>query len=256
MLFDTHVHLNASQFIEDREAVIKRARKANVRYMNVVGFDDETIDLAIEIAESDPDIYASVGWHPVDAKDFDASKLARLKALSEHPKVVALGEMGLDYHWDRSAKSIQKDVFKQQIALAKEVNLPIIIHNRKSDDDVLEILKTEDASQVGGIMHCYSSPLAHLDDYLAMNFYISLAGPVTFKNAHEVKEVAKHIPLDRLLIETDAPYLAPHPHRGKRNEPELVTLVAKEIANLKGISYDEIVEKTRENAKKLFRIAK
>lgn len=256
MLFDTHVHLNARQFKDDREEVIKRARQANVQYMNVVGFDDETIDLAIEIAESDPDIYASVGWHPVDAKDFDETKLARLKALSSHDKVVALGEMGLDYHWDRSPKDVQKSVFKQQIELAKEVNLPIIIHNRKSDDDVLDILKREDAAKVGGIMHCYSSPLAHLDEYLAMNFYISLAGPVTFKNAGEVKEVAKHIPLDRLLIETDAPYLAPHPHRGKRNEPELVTLVAKEIADLKDVSYDEIIKNTTKNAKKLFRLAK
>src|SRR5690625_62581 len=254
MLFDTHVHLNARQFMKDREEVIHRAKSNGVNYMTVVGFDEETIPLAIEIAENYETIYAAVGWHPVDAIDFKDKHLHWLEELSAHPKVVALGEMGLDYHWDTSPKKIQEKVFREQIRLAKRLQMPIIIHNREATNDIIRILQEEKAETIGGIMHCYSGTVADVQPCLDMNFYISIGGPVTFKNAHEMKEVAKIVPLDRLLIETDAPYLAPHPHRGKRNEPAFVALVAEQIAQLKEMEYEQLCHVTTENALRFFRI--
>lgn len=255
MLFDTHMHLNAWQFKEDREETIQRAWDAGVKYMVVVGFDHETIPLAIEIAEQNEHIYAAVGWHPVDAIDMTEKELTWIEELSEHPKVVALGEMGLDYHWDKSPKDVQKEVFRKQIRLAKKLDMPIIIHNREATEDIIQILKEEDAQSVGGIMHCYNDSVQYVQACLDMNFYISLGGPVTFKNAPLPKEVAKEVPLDRLLIETDAPYLAPHPNRGKRNEPAYVRLVAEKIAELRETSLEEIAQQTTENALRLFRIS-
>ncbi len=254
MLFDTHAHLNADQFEEDVALVIERAKEEGVSNIVVVGFDEKTIKGAIKLAENYDFIYAAVGWHPVDAIDMTEEHLKWLEELSSHPKVVALGEMGLDYHWDKSPKDVQKEVFRKQIQLAKKVNLPIIIHNRDAHEDIVTILKEEDASAVGGIMHCFGSSLDIAMQCLKMNFYISFGGPVTFKNAKRPKEVAKEIPLDRLLIETDCPYLAPHPYRGKRNEPSYVKLVAEAIAELKDITYEEVVAATNENAKKLFAI--
>lgn len=254
MLFDTHVHLNARQYAEDRDEVIKRASAAGVSRMVVVGFDRETIPLAIEIAEKNETIYAAVGWHPVDAIDFTGEDLEWIEELSAHPKVVALGEMGLDYHWDKSPKDIQKEVFRKQIRLAKNLNMPIIIHNRDATEDIIDILKEEGAAEVGGIMHCYNDSVDYLQTCLDMNFYISLGGPVTFKNATLPKEVAKQVPLDRLLIETDAPFLTPHPYRGKRNEPAYVKLVAEQIAELRGISLEELGRETTKNACELFQI--
>ncbi|MEJ8777279.1 TatD family hydrolase [Pseudogracilibacillus sp. ICA-222130] len=254
MLFDTHVHLNADQFLEDRDETIARALEAGVTKMVVVGFDEETIRLAIEIAETYDFIYAAVGWHPVDAIDYKEAHLEWLEELTKHEKVVALGEMGLDYYWDTSPKDVQADVFRKQIRLAKKVHMPIIIHNREATADIIKILQEENAAEVGGIMHCYSATREELQACLEMNFYISLAGPVTFKNAKEVKEVAKVVPLDRLLIETDAPYLAPHPYRGKRNEPAYVKLVAEEIARLREMSLEDISRITTENALKIFRL--
>src|SRR5690625_342691 len=254
MLFDTHVHLNAYQFADDREAVIERAFAAGVRHMVVVGFNEETIPLALEIAETYETIYAAIGWHPVDAIDCTSDDLKWIESLTSHPKVVALGEMGLDYHWDKSPKSVQKDVFKKQIALAKKVNMPIIIHNRKATEDIIDILQSESAKEVGGVMHCYNDSVKYVQACLDMNFYISLGGPVTFKNAPLPKEVAKQVPLDRLLVETDAPFLAPHPYRGKRNEPAYVKLVAEQIAELRDISLTELSQATTDNAFKLFNI--
>ncbi|RSD24511.1 TatD family hydrolase [Mesobacillus subterraneus] len=254
MLFDTHVHLNAEQFNEDLQEVIDRAKSEGVSNMVVVGFDEITIKKAIELAETHEFLYASVGWHPVDAIDMTQEHLDWLKELASHPKVVALGEMGLDYYWDKSPKEIQKEVFRKQISLAKEVNLPIIIHNRDATADIVEILKEENAGEVGGIMHCFSGSVETALECIEMNFYISLGGPVTFKNAKKPKEVAEAIPLDRLLVETDCPYLTPHPYRGKRNEPAYVKLVAEQVAELKGLTLEEVADATAQNAKKLFGI--
>lgn len=254
LLFDTHVHLNAHQFEDDREEVIQRAQQAGVTYMVVVGFNRETIPLALEIAEQHETIYASVGWHPVDAIDCTNEDLQWIEEMAAHPKVVALGEMGLDYHWDKSPKDIQENIFRKQIQLAKKLAMPIIIHNRNATENVIDIMQSEEAHKVGGIMHCYSDSTQYIQQCLDMNFYISLGGPVTFKNAVDPKEVAKQVPLNRLLIETDAPYLAPHPNRGKRNEPAYVRLIAEEIAKLRGISFDELVKKTTENAHELYKL--
>jgi TatD DNase family protein len=254
MLFDTHVHLNADQYKEDLEEVIDRALTEGISRMVVVGFDRPTIEKAMELVEKYDFLYASVGWHPVDAIDMKDEDLLWIEELASHPKVVAIGEMGLDYHWDKSPKDIQKEVFRKQIQLAKKVKLPIVIHNRDATADIVQILKEEHAEDVGGIMHCFSGSTEVAKECVDMNFYISLGGPVTFKNAKKPKEVAEAIPLDKLLIETDCPYLTPHPFRGKRNEPSYVKLVAEEIAEIKGISLEEVAEVTTANAKKLFGI--
>ncbi|QYF83085.1 TatD family hydrolase [Brevibacterium sp. PAMC21349] len=254
MLFDTHVHVNVEQFNEDLEDVIERAKEAGVDNMVVVGFDRPTIIRAMELIETYDFMYAAVGWHPVDAIDMTEDDLQWIEELSNHPKVVAIGEMGLDYHWDKSPKDVQMEVFRKQIRLAKKVGLPIIIHNREATADIVNILKEEEASRVGGIMHCFSGSAETALDCINMNFYISLGGPVTFKNAKKPKEVAAAVPLDRLLIETDCPYLAPHPYRGKRNEPSYVKLVAEQIAEIKQLTIEEVSQATTENAKKLFGI--
>lgn len=254
MLFDTHAHLNDEQFNEDLELVIARAKHEGVANMVVVGFDRPTIQRAMELAERYPFIYACIGWHPVDAIDMTDEDLQWIEELSANKKVVALGEMGLDYHWDKSPKDVQKEVLRKQIRLAKKVKLPIVIHNREATADIMAILKEEGAEEVGGIMHCFSGSPEIAKECVKMNFYISLGGTVTFKNAKKPKEVAAEIPLDHLLIETDCPYLAPHPYRGKRNEPGYVKLVAEQIAEIKGIAFDEVAEVTSQNAKKLFDI--
>ncbi len=255
MLVDTHVHLNAEQYEEDVEEVIERAREAGVGKMIVVGFDTETIERAMELVERYDFLYAVIGWHPVDAIDCTEENLAWIESLTKHPKVVGIGETGLDYHWDKSPKDVQIELFRKQIRLAKKLNLPIIIHNRDATADVVRILEEEEAHTVGGIMHCFSGSVEIARQCIEMNFMISLGGPVTFKNAKMPKKVATEIELEHLLVETDAPYLTPHPHRGKRNEPFYVTLVAEEIAKLKEITYEEVAEQTTANALKLFRIA-
>ena len=255
MFIDTHVHLNADQYEEDLEEVIQRALDANVTKMVVIGFDRKTIEKAMELSEAYPFIYAVVGWHPVDAIDCTEEDLQWIESLAKHPKVVGIGEIGLDYHWDKSPKDVQQELFRKQIHLAKKVELPIIIHNREATADVVQILKEEGAREVGGIMHCFSGSVETARECIDMNFMISLGGPVTFKNAKTPKQVAEEIPLEHLLIETDAPYLAPHPNRGKRNEPAYVTLVAEEIARLKDMPVEEVAEATTRNALKLFNIS-
>ncbi|KAA1036186.1 TatD family hydrolase [Macrococcus equipercicus] len=254
MLIDTHVHLNADQYDEDLTEVIDRARAAGIDRMIVVGFDEKTIKRTMTLIDEHDFLYGVIGWHPVDAIDFTDDYYEWIKELAKHPKIVALGEMGLDYHWDKSPKDIQKTVFKRQIALAKELKLPIVIHNREATQDVVDILKSENAAEVGGVMHSFSSSPEMCDEVLKLNFIISLGGPVTFKNAKQPKEVAVHVPLDKLIVETDAPYLTPHPYRGKRNEPAYVKLVAEQIAELRGISYEELAAATTANAERLFNL--
>lgn len=254
MYIDTHVHLNADQYDEDLQEVIERALEAKVSKMVVIGFDRKTIERAMKLAEEHSFIYAVVGWHPVDAIDCTEEDLQWIEELASHEKVVGIGETGLDYYWDKSPKDVQQTLFRKQIRLAQKVNLPIIIHNREATEDVLRILKEEEAYLTGGIMHCFGGSVETAKQCIDMNFMISLGGPVTFKNAVKPKEVATEIPLEHLLIETDAPYLAPHPHRGKRNEPAFVTLVAEEIARLKGISIEEVARETTNNANKFFRL--
>ncbi|MEK5230242.1 TatD family hydrolase [Lysinibacillus sp. FSL K6-0232] len=256
MFIDTHVHLNADQYDEDLQEVIDRALEAKVEKMVVIGFDRKTIERTMQLIEQYDFIYGVIGWHPVDAIDCTQEDLEWIEQLASHPKIVGIGETGLDYYWDKSPKDVQQALFRKQIQLAQKINLPIIIHNRDATGDVVQILREENAASVGGVMHCFSGSVETARECIAMNFMISLGGPVTFKNARLPKEVAIEIPLEHLMIETDAPYLAPHPYRGKRNEPAFVPLVAEEIARLKELTIEEIAQATTTNAKNFFGIDK
>lgn len=254
MFIDTHVHLNADQYEEDLQEVIDRALEAKVERMVVIGFDRKTIERTMQLIEQYDFVYGVIGWHPVDAIDCTQQDLEWIEQLASHPKIVGIGETGLDYYWDKSPKDVQQELFRKQIQLAQKINLPIVIHNRDATGDVVQILREENAASVGGVMHCFSGSVETARECIAMNFMISLGGPVTFKNARLPKEVATEIAIEHLMIETDAPYLAPHPHRGKRNEPAFVPLVAEEIARLKGLTIEEIAQATTANAKNFFGI--
>ncbi|BFH26262.1 TatD family hydrolase [Paenibacillus melissococcoides] len=254
MLFDTHTHLDNEAFDADREEIIARAFEQGVTRMVNVGFNRETIPTTMALAEKYDFIYAAVGWHPTDAITMKTEDMQWISDLTQHGKVVAIGEIGLDYHWDTSPKDVQQRVFRQQIGLARELKLPIIIHNREAHEDVVRILREEKASEVGGIMHSFSGSWETAKICLDMGFYISFGGPITFKNAKQPKEVLVRIPNDRLLVETDSPYLTPHPFRGKRNESAYVRLVAEAAAELKGMEFEEICRMTTENALTCFDI--
>lgn len=247
-MIDTHAHLDSAVFDEDREEVIERAIQAGIGKIVNIGFNRETIPTTIALAEKHEMIYAAVGWHPQDAVNMQPEDLDWIEELCGHSKVVAIGEIGLDYYWDTSPKEVQQQVFRQQIRLARRLSKPIIIHNRDAHQDVVRILREEKACDVGGIMHCYSGSWEIARDCLDMNFYISFGGPITFKNAVQPKEVLAKVPLNRLLIETDSPYLAPHPFRGKRNESAHVKLVAEAAAQIKQVNVDEIIQLTTFNA--------
>ncbi len=250
MLIDTHAHLDSPKFDSDREEVIARAQAAGIDTIVNIGFNRETIPTTMELAEKYPFIYAAVGWHPTDAVDMKLEEdLAWIESLCSHPKVVAIGEIGLDYYWDTSPKEIQHTVFREQIRLARKLNKPIVIHNRDAHEDIVKLLREERASEVGGIMHCFSGSWEMAKMCLDMNFYISFGGPVTFKNARVPKEVMEKVPLDKMLIETDAPYLTPHPHRGQRNESAYVRLVAETAAEIKGLKLEDIAKITSDNAR-------
>lgn len=252
MLIDTHAHLDSPKFDNDREEVIARALEAGIDTIINIGFNRETIPSTMYLAEKHEFIFAAVGWHPTDAIDMKLEEdLAWIEKLCSHPKVVAIGEIGLDYYWDTSPKEVQQTVFREQIRLARKLNKPIIIHNRDAHEDILRLLKEENASDVGGIMHCFSGSWETAQQCLDLNFYISFGGPVTYKNARVPKEVLERVPLDRLLLETDAPYLTPHPHRGKRNESAYVRIIAETAAQLKGLTLEEIANITSENGRRL-----
>lgn len=253
-LFDTHTHMDAAQFDGDREEALQRALDQGVTRMINIGFNRETIPTTMKLAESYDFIYAAVGWHPQDAITMKEEDLDWIAELAKHEKVVAIGEIGLDYYWDTSPKDVQHEVFRKQIRLARELKMPICIHNRDAHEDVVRILREEKADEIGGVMHSYSGSWEIAKMCLNLGFHLSFGGPITFKNAKQPKEVLAKTPLDRLLIETDAPYLTPHPFRGKRNETGHVRLVAEAAAELKGISVEELAEITTRNALERFGI--
>lgn len=252
MLVDTHVHLNSKKFKDNLPQVISRAQDAGVELMIVVGFDKETNRRAIELAEKYPFIYATVGFHPTDAKFIKPHDYELLIRQLQHEKVVGIGECGLDFYWDKEHIDKQIEVFRKQIDLSIKFDKPIIIHMRDASEATYNVLS--EYKNLKGIMHCYSGSPEMATEFLKLGLHISLGGPVTFRNGHKPKEVAKIVPLDKLLVETDAPYLSPHPFRGKTNEPARVKLVAEEIARLKDISYTEVAGTTAKNAYKLFNI--
>ncbi|MDE1547603.1 TatD family hydrolase [Jeotgalibaca caeni] len=254
MLFDTHCHLNVDAFEEDVEATIQRAKEAGVERFAVVGFDAPTNKKSIALSTQYPEIYSIIGWHPTEAGTYTPAVQESLLSLLTNEKVVAMGEMGLDYHWNTAPPAVQEKIFRIQIQIAKDLQLPISIHMRDAIEDTYRILREEDVSEIGGIMHSYSGDVAYMEKFLDLGMHISLSGVVTFKKASEVHEVAKAVPLDRLLIETDSPYLAPVPYRGKRNEPAYVRYVAERVAELRGMDINEIAQITTQNANQLFRL--
>ena len=249
-LIDTHVHLNDKKF-NDLGDVLIRAKANNVTYMINIGSDLTSSQKAVKQANKYNNLYAAVGFHPHSAKEVKKDDYKILAAWLEQKKVLAIGEIGLDYHYDFSPREVQKEVFKRQMELAKMYNYPVVIHNRESHADVLDVLENY-AGEVKGILHCYSGSYEMAKRIIELGYYISVAGPVTFKNAKRLPEVVKKVSLDKLLVETDCPYLAPVPFRGKRNEPAYVIEVAKKIAEIKGISLEEVAEVTTKNAQEIF----
>lgn len=254
MIFDTHTHLNVAQFKEDVPETIARAQELGVTEMAVVGFDTATIEKSLELSSDYRDIYSIIGWHPTEAGSYSKEVEADLQSKLTLPKVVALGEIGLDYYWMEDPKEVQDKVFRRQIAIAREMKLPISVHTRDAIEDTYRILKEEKIHQVGGIMHSFSGDTEWMARFLDLGMHISISGVVTFKKAVEVQEVAAAVPADKLLIETDAPYLAPVPFRGKRNEPGYTRYVAERVAELRGESLAQVAQVTRQNAHQLFRI--
>ncbi len=261
-LIDSHAHLDSSRYNADRSAVVKRARKAGMVAIINIGADLISSRAAVALAEKYKFIYATVGFHPHGAKDVTPRKLDELRALARHPKVVAIGEIGLDYYRDRSPRPVQRRVFAQQLELATELGLPVVIHDRDANKDVIAVLRdwltssppmggTEGGGRPG-VFHTYSAGPERLEEVLELGFYISISGPVTFPKARPLREVAAKAPLDRLLIETDCPYLTPKPHRGQRNEPAYVQYIAEAIARARGMSPKTVAKATTDNARRLF----
>ena len=251
MLIDSHTHIQLDRFDADRGAVLERAQETGVHAILVIGFDLETSRGAIALAETHDQIYATVGMHPHDAKDLNDETVQIFRELAAHPKVLALGEMGLDYYRDLSPRPIQKTAFERQLDLAEELNLPIIIHNREAYHDILPILGSRGGA-VRGVMHCFSGDVEIMRQSLELGFHIGIGGPVTYRKSDALQEVARAVPADRLLVETDCPWLAPQFRRGKRNEPAYLRAIAEKIAELRGVSLEEVGEITTRNFEGLF----
>lgn len=254
MLIDAHAHLDDRRFNRDRERMIKSLGEDGVELVVNNGSDLQTSIAGINLAEKYDNIYATVGVHPHETKSMDDTTIEALRQLAQHEKVVAIGEIGLDFHYDNSPRDVQRKWFKRQLELAKELDMPVTIHSRSAAQECFDMIKEAQDGSLRGVMHCYSDSVELAKEYLKLGFYISLAGPVTFKNSKVSKEVAKLIPMDRLLVETDSPYLTPEPNRGRRNEPAYVRYVAGEIADLKGVSFEDLVEATNRNAKEFYGI--
>ena len=253
MLADSHAHIDDERFDADREEVVARALAAGVSLIVNIGADMASSTRSVALAEKYPGIYAAVGMHPHDSQAMQEADYRQLERWTTHPKVVAIGEIGLDYHYDLSPRPVQKEVFLRQLDLARKTGKPFIIHEREAHADMMDIIRNA-ARGLNGVFHCFSGSVETAREYLKMGFYISVAGPVTFPKSVKTKEVAKAVPLDRLLVETDSPYLTPQPFRGKRNEPAYVRLVAEEIANLRDISLAELAVATTANVRRLFNI--
>jgi TatD DNase family protein len=253
-LFDTHAHLHFPDFAPDLEAVMARARAAGVRRMVTIGTDRETSEAAVAIAERDPDVWAAVGLHPHDAAEGDDALFAHLERLAGSPRVVAIGEMGLDFFRNLSPRPAQETALRRQLALARALGKPALIHCREAHAETLAILAAERVQEVGGIMHCFSGDVEIARRCLDLGLLISLAGPVTYPNARALPAVATYVPADRLVVETDCPFLPPQPYRGKRNEPAYLTITAARVADLRKESLVELGARMTENAMRLFGI--
>lgn len=253
-IFDTHTHLNVDTFAGREADELALAADMGVTKLNVVGFDRPTIDKAMDLADNFDEVYATIGWHPTEAGTYTPEVEAFLCQQVKHAKVIAWGEIGLDYHWMTAPKEVQASVFKRQIQLSKDFNLPFVVHTRDALEDTYDIIKEAGVGQAGGIMHSYSGSWEMAQRFIDLGMMISLSGVVTFKKAEELHEVARNIPLDKLLVETDAPYLAPVPKRGRENKPAYTRYVVEKIAELRGLTVEEVASATYANAKRIFKL--
>ncbi len=256
MLFDTHAHLDDERFKEDFNEVLDKIKNAGVDFVVNPGYDIPSSKNAVLLSEKYDFIYAAVGVHPHDSDSLTEDGIDTLKELSKNKKVVAIGEIGLDYYYDLSDREIQKKWFSRQMELALEVKKPVIIHDRDAHKDTMDILKANGVEKTGGVLHCFSGSVEMAREALDLGMYISFAGPVTFKNAKKLVEVAEYVPLDKIFIETDSPYLTPVPKRGERNDCSNVRYVAEKISEIKNIPFEEVCRQTKENALSFFGIKK
>jgi TatD DNase family protein len=253
-LIDSHAHIQTSPFATDLNEVIERAHAAGVEKIVAVGGAGELSSnlAAIELAKAIPGIFATVGMHPHDAKDVGEDEFKQIQELARTPHVVAIGETGLDFYYEHSPRDVQRELFARFIQTALKMRLPLIVHVRDAFQETAELLKCEGSGAVRGVIHCFTGDWVAAREFLDMGFYLSFSGIITFKNADSLREVVHRVPLDRMMIETDAPYLAPAPHRGKRNEPAFVRFVAETVASLRGISLEEVAQATTRNTRSLF----
>jgi len=252
MLIDSHCHLDMKDFNKDRREVFERAQREGIGHMVTIGIDVKSSEAAIALAREYPFTSATVGCHPHDADECNPKELQKLTSLALEPEVVAWGEIGLDYYRNYSEKENQRKIFKEQLDLAQTANLPVIIHDREAHVEVYDLLKKMGKGKHKGVIHCFSGDRDLAEAFMALGYYISIPGTVTYKNARSIREVAATIPLDRMLVETDAPFLAPVPRRGKRNEPSFLIHTAHEIAVLRDIPFETVAKQTSENARVLF----
>ena len=252
-IFESHAHYDSEQFDEDRHELLMSMPENGIGTIIDSGANWDSVTEVVEMAAKYPHVYAAVGMHPDEVGDLNEERFAYLKSQCQKDKVVAVGEIGLDYYWDNESHDVQKYWFIKQLDLARELDLPVIIHSREAAADTLEVMK-EHGTGLRGVIHCFSYSKELAQEYVKMGYYIGVGGVVTFKNAKKLKEVVEVVPLDRILLETDSPYLAPTPYRGKRNSSLYIPYIAEEIANIKGVTYEEVVAQTEQNGKDLFRI--
>jgi len=252
MIFDTHAHYDHEQFHVDREAIFKKLPEEGIQYVINVASNMRSSRSSIELAKRYPFIYASVGVHPHDVKEMKEENLEHLIHLAAFDRVVAIGEIGLDYHYEYSPRTVQKLWFREQLLLAKDIDLPVIIHSREASQETFDLIMEAELGEAKGVIHCYGGSAEMAVEYTKAGFYIGVGGVITFDNARRLRESVEAIELDKILLETDAPYLAPMPHRGKRNDSRLLVHVIDEIAKIKGVSASEVEQVTYENAKRLF----
>ena len=254
MMIESHTHMDDSAFDEDRDSLIEEIKNSGIEYMMNISASLTSIKTSMELAKKYDFIYTSVGVHPSETAELNSRNFKWLKEQTKFEKVKAIGEIGLDYYWQEPEKEVQQNWFREQLRLAHEVNLPVIIHSREAAADTYKIMKEEKADQLTGVIHCYSYTKETARDYLKWNYYFGIGGVITFQNAKKLKEAVEYIPIENIVLETDSPYLAPVPYRGKRNSSLNLPVIAQAIADLKKMDVEKVIEITRENTKKLYRL--
>ncbi len=252
MIFDTHVHYDSEEFDEDREALLSGLQGQGIGAVVNIGASIRTTKNTLELIRKYPFIYGAAGVHPNETGELNDELMQWLREAAENPKIVAIGEIGLDYYWDKPDRETQKRWFVRQLDLARETGLPVVIHSRDAAKDTLDIMKEQKAGDIGGVIHCFSYGVEIAREYLNMGFYLGIGGVLTFKNARKLKEVAEYMPMDRLVLETDCPYLSPVPFRGKRNSSLYLPCVVEAVSQIKGISREQVEQITYDNARKLY----